>query len=68
MIVVLTVVLLLRFLASLYFSFTGRRRERQRGIVTVGPAVSIIVPAYNEEVGIRQALLSLRQTAYRGLV
>ncbi|MFI6602617.1 bifunctional polysaccharide deacetylase/glycosyltransferase family 2 protein [Nonomuraea sp. NPDC050536] len=69
---VLTLARLLFFLALAWLHVRRAKRGRRRtGAAPPWPApppVSVIVPAYNEEVGIEATVRSLVNTAYRGQV
>ena len=55
---------LLRMLAVLGLARRHVRRERERFDPSYAPAVSIVVPAFNEELDIERAVRSLAQSAY----
>ncbi|WP_214317175.1 bifunctional polysaccharide deacetylase/glycosyltransferase family 2 protein [Nonomuraea sediminis] len=69
---VLTLARLLFFLVLAWLHVRRARRGRRRAGAAppwpAPPAVSVIVPAYNEEVGIEATIRSLVNTAYRGPV
>jgi cellulose synthase/poly-beta-1,6-N-acetylglucosamine synthase-like glycosyltransferase/peptidoglycan/xylan/chitin deacetylase (PgdA/CDA1 family) len=52
------------FLVLLAHRHVRRRRHFEHGPVTLPPPVSIVVPAYNEEVGIEKAIRSLAASDY----
>ncbi len=60
-------VLAVRFVFSMFFALSYWWKERRKSAPkNFYPSVTVIVPAYNEEVGIVDALLSIKNTAYQG--
>jgi cellulose synthase/poly-beta-1,6-N-acetylglucosamine synthase-like glycosyltransferase/spore germination protein YaaH/peptidoglycan/xylan/chitin deacetylase (PgdA/CDA1 family) len=58
---------LIRLLMMMYWAFKERKKEKQLGgfpVLTAYPKVSIIVPAYNEEVNIVSSLNNLLHQTY----
>jgi poly-beta-1,6 N-acetyl-D-glucosamine synthase len=60
----LGVLALLRAVAMLVLARTHRRRHRRRSVAAPPPAVSVVVPAYNEAVGIAASVRSLAASDY----
>ena len=66
MLLVFTLLITLRYLALMMFSMLNniRRTATQQNVRHDFPKVSILVPAYNEEVVIQQSLLSIMEQTY----
>ncbi len=65
----LAVIMVVRYLLSVVLAIKQEWKERRKAPVLDSgftPGVSLIIPAYNEEVGIRDALVSLTQLDYAG--
>ena len=66
MLIIFLTVLFLRYFALLWFSYLGHAERNVLGVRELGdlPAISILVPAYNEGVVMERALTSLMQLEY----